>query len=68
MPSAPTQRDALWAHPDVDAHRRRHRRPGALIARITGDAAEPDDIDHAIEELLGDESRRAPQRGLAQRV
>jgi putative hydrolase len=57
----PDQRDALWAHPDAMPTGEDVDAPAALIARITVDAAEPDDIDLAIEELLGDDSGDRPK-------
>jgi hypothetical protein len=35
--------------------------PAALIARITGTGAEPDDIDQAIEDLLNDDTTERPR-------
>ena len=39
---------------DIDA-------PAALVARLTGDATGPDDIDHALEDLLNDDSGERPK-------
>ncbi len=67
----PEQRDALWSHPDAMPTGEDIDDPAALIARITGAATEPDDIDLAIEELLGDDSGERPTEnprpGLARR-
>lgn len=55
------KRDELWAHPDAMPTAEDIDDPQALIARITGDAAEPDEIDRAIEELLGDDGTERPR-------
>lgn len=47
-------RDALWDHPDVVPTADDIDDPAALIARLTGPKPEPDDIDRALEDLLGD--------------
>ena len=54
------QRDALWSHPDLVPQGEDIDDPTALIARITGGEPEPDDIDRAIEDLLGDDSSERP--------
>jgi putative hydrolase len=48
------KRDALWSHPDLMPTAEDIDDPAALIARVTGGAPEPDAIDRAIEDLLGD--------------
>ncbi|MBB5633871.1 putative hydrolase [Cryobacterium mesophilum] len=48
------RRDALWSHPDLIPSSEDIDDPAALIARITNPDQEPDDVDRAIEELLGD--------------
>ena len=45
-------RDALWSHPDVVPTAEDIDDPTALIARLTGPAPEPDDLDREIESLL----------------
>lgn len=57
------KRDALWSHPDVVPGSADIDDPTALIARITADEPEYDDIDRAIEDLLGDESDDRPHEG-----
>jgi putative hydrolase len=54
----PTKRDSLWDQPDLIPTGDDIDDPGSLIARLTGDAAVPDDIDQAIEDLLNDEGDR----------
>jgi putative hydrolase len=54
----PTKRDSLWDQPDLIPTGDDIDDPGSLIARLTGDAAAPDDIDQAIEDLLNDEGDR----------
>lgn len=53
-------RDALWAHPDVVPTDADIDDPDALVARLTGPAPEPDDIDRALEDLLADDSGDRP--------
>jgi putative hydrolase len=53
-------RDDLWAHPDVLPGADDISDPAALVARISGGAPEPDDIDRALEDLLGDETGDRP--------
>lgn len=50
-----TGRDALWAHPDLLPTDADIDDPAALVARLTGPAPEPDDLDREITELLGGE-------------
>ncbi|HEU4808294.1 MAG TPA: zinc-dependent metalloprotease, partial [Homoserinimonas sp.] len=57
------QRDALWSHPDLVPTQADIDDPQALIARLTSGAPEPDDIDRAIEDLLGDDSGDRPREG-----
>lgn len=47
-------RDALWTHPDLIPDAADIDDPDAFIARLTSPAPEPDDIDRAIDDLLGD--------------
>lgn len=47
-------RDALWSHPDLVPTADDIDNPEAFLARLTGPAPEPDDIDQAISELLED--------------
>ncbi len=54
------ERDALWSHPDLVPQAEDIDNPAALIARITSGAPEPDDIDRAIEDLLGDDTSDRP--------
>ncbi|MGV3714162.1 zinc-dependent metalloprotease, partial [Pseudolysinimonas sp.] len=54
-------RDGLWAHPDVVPTDVDIDAPAALVARLTGPAPEPDDVDRALEDLLGDESGDRPK-------
>lgn len=54
------RRDALWSHPDLVPSSENIDDPAALIARITNPEPELDDVDRAIEELLGDESDDRP--------
>ena len=49
----PARRDALWAHPDVVPTAADLDDPAALIARLTGPAPEPDDLDRELRDLLG---------------
>jgi uncharacterized protein (DUF2342 family) len=53
-------RDGLWAHPDVIPTDADIDDPVALVARLTGGAPEPDAIDKAIEDLLGDTTGDRP--------
>ena len=54
------RRDALWSHPDLVPTGEDIDDPTALIARILGGTPEPDDIDRAIEDLLGDDTTDRP--------
>lgn len=47
-------RDDLWSHPDLVPTADDIDNPDAFIARLTGPAPEPDDIDQAISDLLED--------------
>ena len=53
------KRDELWSQPDLIPTGEDIDDPTALIARITGVAVQ-DDIDHAIEDLLNDDSTDRP--------
>ena len=53
-------RDALWSHPDAVPTGEDIDAPAALVARITGGEPEPDDIDQAIADLLGDDTTERP--------
>ncbi|WP_395640919.1 zinc-dependent metalloprotease [Pseudolysinimonas sp.] len=53
-------RDDLWSHPDVLPSDADVDDPAALVARLSGGTPEPDDIDRALEELLGDETGDRP--------
>jgi putative hydrolase len=53
-------RDDLWSHPDVVPVAADIDDPAALIARITAGPAEPDEVDRALEDLLGDETGDRP--------
>jgi putative hydrolase len=57
------RRDALWSHPDLVPTQADIDDPQALIARLTGGEPEFDDIDRAIEDLLGDDSSDRPREG-----
>lgn len=54
-------RDDLWSHPDLVPGENDIDDPAALVARLTADAPEPDDIDRAIADLLGDDSGNRPR-------
>lgn len=56
----PDRRDDLWSHPDLVPTAEDIDDPAALVARLTGPAPEPDDIDQAIAELLDDEGGDRP--------
>jgi putative hydrolase len=56
----PEARDALWSHPDLIPTGADIDDPTALIARLTGGEPEPDDVDRAIEELLGEGGPERP--------
>ena len=53
-------RDDLWSHPDLVPVGEDIDDPTSLIARITATEVVPDDIDRAIEDLLGDETTERP--------
>ncbi|MDJ0334520.1 zinc-dependent metalloprotease [Salinibacterium sp. G-O1] len=55
------KRDALWSHPDLVPTAADLDDPTALIARITNGQPEPDDIDQAIADLLGDDTTERPR-------
>lgn len=55
-----TQRDSLWAHPDILPVDADIDDPEALVARLRGGTPEPDDIDQALEDLLNDETGDRP--------
>jgi putative hydrolase len=57
------QRDALWSHPDLVPTKEDIDDPQALIARLTAGEPELDDVDRAIEDLLGDDSGDRPREG-----
>ena len=54
------RRDALWSQPDLIPSGDDIDNPAGLIARLTGEAPAPDDIDQAIEALLNDDSDDRP--------
>lgn len=54
-------RDGLWAHPDILPTSRDIDDPSFLVTRLTSDLSQEDDIDRALEELLGDESGDRPK-------
>jgi putative hydrolase len=56
-------RDDLWSHPDVVPVDTDIDDPSTLVARLSGGAPEPDDVDRALEELLGDETGDRPREG-----
>lgn len=53
-------RDALWDHPDVVPGPDDITSPDALVARLTGPAPEPDEIDRALQNLLDDSTGDRP--------
>lgn len=53
-------RDALWAHPDLVPTDADIDDPDALVARLQAGPPEPDDVDRALQELLGDDSGDRP--------
>ncbi|NYG99519.1 zinc-dependent metalloprotease [Schumannella luteola] len=54
-------RDALWAHPDILPGSQDIDDPSFLVTRLTGGLGEQeDDVDRALEELLGDEGGDRP--------
>ncbi|MBF0671572.1 MAG: zinc-dependent metalloprotease [Salinibacterium sp.] len=54
------KRDSLWSHPDLLPTSDDIDNPDALVARLTETEPQLDDIDRAIEDLLGDESGDRP--------
>src|SRR5690606_22392773 len=50
----PEARDALWSHPDLIPDTADIDDPDAFITRLTSPAPEPDEVDRAIDDLLGD--------------
>ena len=48
-------RDALWAHPDLVPTEADIDDPAALVARLTGPAPEPDDLDRELGRILDGE-------------
>lgn len=59
----PTERDALWSHPDLVPSSADITDPSALIAKLTGGPAPLDDVDQAIRDLLNDDSGDRPVEG-----
>jgi putative hydrolase len=57
------QRDALWSHPDLVPTSEDIDDPAALVERLRNPRTETDEIDRAIEELLGDTSDDRPHEG-----
>lgn len=57
------QRDALWSHPDLVPTQDDIDNPQALVARLVAGEPELDDVDRAIEDLLGDDSGDRPREG-----
>ena len=53
-------RDGLWSHPDLVPDGADISDPSALISRMTATEVVPDDIDRAIEDLLGDDTSDRP--------
>ncbi|MEO8528494.1 MAG: zinc-dependent metalloprotease [Pseudolysinimonas sp.] len=53
-------RDNLWSHPDLVPGDSDIDSPTALITRLSSGTPEPDEVDRALEELLGDESGDRP--------
>ncbi|MEO5535744.1 MAG: zinc-dependent metalloprotease [Pseudolysinimonas sp.] len=53
-------RDDLWSHPDLVPGDADIDSPASLIARLSAGTPEPDDVDRALEELLGDTSGDRP--------
>jgi putative hydrolase len=54
------RRDELWSHPDLVPTSEDIDDPSALVARLTGPAPAPDDIDQAIQDLLDDDRDDRP--------
>ena len=58
-----TRRDELWAHPDLLPSSDDIDDPQRVIASLTGESAEPDDVDRALSDLLADDSGDRPIEG-----
>jgi putative hydrolase len=58
-----TRRDELWAHPDLLPSSDDIDNPQRVIASLTGESAEPDDVDRALSDLLADDSGDRPVEG-----
>ncbi|MER3389444.1 MAG: zinc-dependent metalloprotease [Microcella sp.] len=58
-----TRRDELWAHPDLLPSSDDIDDPRRVIASLTGESAEPDDVDRALSDLLADDSGDRPVEG-----
>ena len=56
-------RDALWSHPDLVPTAADIDDPQALVARLMAGEPEPDAVDRAIEDLLGDSGPDRPVEG-----
>lgn len=56
-------RDGLWAHPDILPGSQDIDDPGFLVTRLSGGLGESDEVDRALEELLGDENGGRPREG-----
>ena len=54
-------RDALWSHPDLVPTDHDIDDPAALVARLRAGDPAPDEVDRALQELLGDESDDRPK-------
>jgi putative hydrolase len=54
------KRDSLWSHPDLVPTSEDIEDPARIIARLSGPAPAPDDIDQAIEDLLNDDGGDRP--------
>jgi len=54
------KRDSLWSHPDLVPTSSDIDDPAALVARLASPEPELDDIDRALEDLLGDDSGDRP--------
>ena len=57
----PDARDALWSHPDLVPRSEDIDDPEKLIARLTETEPQLDDVDRAIEDLLGDDRDDRPR-------
>lgn len=57
----PDARDELWSHPDLVPQPEDIDDSAALITRLTNPNPQLDDIDRAIEDLLGDDSGERPR-------